>query len=50
MEKFYNDVPFTKIIKSSQRRVMWAGHVARMGQMISAFLENLKGRHHFEDL
>jgi hypothetical protein len=39
------------VIKS--RRMKWAGHVACMGEMRNTskiLLENLKGKHHSEDL
>jgi hypothetical protein len=39
------------MIKS--RRIRWAGHVARMGEMKNAFtyfVESLKGRYRLEDL
>jgi hypothetical protein len=40
-----------RIIKS--RRMIWAGHVARMGEIRNAYkvlVENLKGRDHSEDV
>jgi hypothetical protein len=41
----------TRAIKS--RKIIWAGHVARMGAMRNAYnvlVENRKGRRHSEDL
>jgi hypothetical protein len=41
--------PYTiRMIRS--KRISKAGHVARMGAMRNAMLENLKGRDHSEDL
>jgi hypothetical protein len=53
-EEFQNVYASPNIIgKIKCKRMRWAGHVARVGEMRNAFKissENLKGRDHSEDL
>jgi hypothetical protein len=49
LHSLYSSPNIVRVIKS--RRMRWAGHVARMGQVFTGFwLGAPKGRDHWEDL
>jgi len=50
LHDLYASLDINRMIKS--RRMSWAEHVARMGELRNAYniLEKLKGRDHFEEL
>jgi hypothetical protein len=51
LNNLYSSPNIVRLIKS--RRMRWAGHVARMGQMKNEYkvlVENLKERDNFEDI
>jgi hypothetical protein len=49
LHNLYSSLNIVRVIKS--RRMRWAGHVARMGEVFTGFwLGGPKGRDHWEDL
>jgi hypothetical protein len=48
LHNLYSSPNIVRVIKS--RKMRWAGHVARMGEVFTGFvLGGLKGRDHWED-
>jgi hypothetical protein len=49
LHSLYSSPNIVRVIKS--RRMRWAGHMARMGEVFTGFwLGSPKARHHWEDL